>query len=655
MANINYIVDSSYEPLSMQEMMLPFAMYKDAYDKQEEKYIDLIDKADKFKYLSEVLPENSRARQIYEGYANELSAAAEDFGSRGLNAGSRSTFFNLRKRYQGEIGRLADADERMREVMKARTALQAQGIPMIYANDNLTIDDFLDGKSSGMYGINSEELYKKGAELGKAMSSRYYSSGDGGSVLGGYYRQWKETVGISPENIGSFMNSGPVQAASDAFMAQMGVADNLRPGTAAYARARQSFLNGIYNGIVYTEKNTPHEDKGVLSASTVLDLKTKGFDVDDKGRLLSYNYYPDRDVQSVREGYRQLTGIEKDPNSSTSSGSKSKSGSGAGSGEENGSYGPASAIPRPLRSRKDLDENAKNYMAALTRGYIGDRNGRIVISDQGIAALKSASKGNYTISKGNQAYPTVTGGGLQNGNVSVDSFYNSLVKLNGGKQIFNTDGSWANGMNINKLNDLVSKYAANGTGGMYDAWQEAEYMINLASTEQSSWGDAIMGQNQDYYNKVEFSETGFKPELIKRKELAGFKPVNIGISKYGITASVISDDNKEVKRIQVPVGVNPRAYSNAVKAANVADVYSQVLHERKVPEISNGSIKLNDKGRVVFTNTPLTQEQWAIYKDSYEKELAAMYGIAGSMVTTSKAKPVEYEATNYDDVEDFQN
>jgi hypothetical protein len=49
---------SNFNPYqSLQEMLVPFTAYKDAYEKSEAAFEDLSDKSNKFKYLSETLPE----------------------------------------------------------------------------------------------------------------------------------------------------------------------------------------------------------------------------------------------------------------------------------------------------------------------------------------------------------------------------------------------------------------------------------------------------------------------------------------------------------------------------------------------------------------------------------------------------------------------
>ena len=268
-SNYDFVVDSSFQPYSFKEMIQPLVIYKDAYEKAENEYNTLSEESDKFKYLSETLPEGSKARQIYEGYANELSRQASDLAKHGLNMGNRRSLSNLKRRYQGEIGRLVTADAAMKEEQKLRRQLGAKDSSMLYATDNLSIDDFLDGKNPNLYNISGTELYTRGAAAGKAASSRIYSAGDEGSTLNGYYRKWVERNGYSADSINAFRANASaipeLQQAADAILAERGVLGNL--SGANLERARQSVLNGIIDGAVYSEKVNPVRDPGVMSAS----------------------------------------------------------------------------------------------------------------------------------------------------------------------------------------------------------------------------------------------------------------------------------------------------------------------------------------------------------------------------------------------------
>lgn len=267
MPDYSFVVSPSFNPFSMQEMLVPFSAYKDAFEKSEEQYDTLSQGADKFKYLSETLPEGSKARQIYEGYANDLRAQAEDLAHNGLTMGNRRALTSLKRRYQGEMGRILQADEAMREEKKLRQSLGAQDTSLLYANDNLNIDDFLDGKNPNLYRISGNELYTRGAAAGKAASSRIFSAGDAGSTLNGYYRDYVQKLGYSPETIRKFYNDmstiPELQMAADAILEERGVNQNLSGYN--LRRARQSVINGMIDGAVYQENHSPQRDLGVLT------------------------------------------------------------------------------------------------------------------------------------------------------------------------------------------------------------------------------------------------------------------------------------------------------------------------------------------------------------------------------------------------------
>ena len=310
--NYSYVIDNSFQPFSMQEMLVPFSAYKEAYEKSEEQYNELSEKADKFKYLSETLPEGSKARELYEGYANDLTKQAEDLAHNGLSMSNRRALTSMRRRYQGEIGRLLQADEAMREEKKLRRSLSAQDSSMLYATDNLNIDSFLDGETPNLYNISGNELYTRGAAAGKAASSRVFSAGDAGSTLNGYYRDYVQKMGYNRNTIQKFyqdMSAIPeLQMAADAILEERGVNQNLTGYS--LQRARQSVINGMIDGAIYQENHNPQRDLGVLTETEKqqMDLTRRGQDIslasqgltyDEKTGTISYNPTKDPALQKA--------------------------------------------------------------------------------------------------------------------------------------------------------------------------------------------------------------------------------------------------------------------------------------------------------------------------------------------------------------------
>ena len=268
-SNYSFVIDSSFQPYSFQEMLQPYLLYKQEYEKQEAAADELARGANKFKYLSETLPEGSRSKEIYENYANELSKQAEDLARNGLSINNRQGIVGLKRRYEGEIGLLDRASQKLQKELELRRQLGAKDPSMLYADDNLNIDKYLGDSTPNLYNISGSELYARGAQAGKSASSRLYSAGDEGSTLNGYYRRWVERYGYSKDSIDAFRANASaipeLQQAADAILEERGVNENLTG--ANLERARQSVLNGIIDGAVYKEEVKPVRDEGVLSAS----------------------------------------------------------------------------------------------------------------------------------------------------------------------------------------------------------------------------------------------------------------------------------------------------------------------------------------------------------------------------------------------------
>lgn len=318
MAKYNYTLNSSYRPRNMQEMLAPLTLYKEAAEKAENEYLELSKNTNIFEYLRNNVDPNSIAGQIYTRYANDLAERFSDFSRNGLNMNNKAGLLDLKRRYAGEIGQLEKANTELQELLKHRNALIDSGKTMLYANENPTLSDMLEGSNFNRYGISVEDIEKLGEEYGKQLSSRNYSSGDAGPTLNGYYRKWKEAHGISGDDIPGFLNSEAIQNLTDSVLIQRG-ADNLGIGSPNYMRARNAFLNSMYKGIVYEESTKPIEDK---EAITPLDMLLNGVYKDGNNNLV---FDPDRSLAVQKEKAK----AEARANAKTSGGS-------SGSGKKGG-------------------------------------------------------------------------------------------------------------------------------------------------------------------------------------------------------------------------------------------------------------------------------------------------------------------------------
>lgn len=271
MANLALTIDSYFRPYSFEERIKPYLLYKDAYEKAEAAYDELSDKADTFSYLANKLGDdpNNRAAMIYKGYADELHRQADDLAMNGLNMSNRRALNNLRRRYQGEIGQLVKADERMKEVQKKRDALQAAGKQMFYGVDNLDINDFLgDGSQFNGYAIDADDLRKEAAAYAQNVSSGMYES-DLIPSTNKYFLEQVQRHGYRPEILAAWRNNlesiPEFNRAVDDIIKARGIDTNLKGRN--YEEARQTIINGIMEGTVSKTTSDFTSNPGVLTAA----------------------------------------------------------------------------------------------------------------------------------------------------------------------------------------------------------------------------------------------------------------------------------------------------------------------------------------------------------------------------------------------------
>lgn len=297
MPNYNFAINSTYDPFTFQELLTPYVMYKEAFDKAETAYGELADKADRYKYLGQQLEgQDSEAARIYKGYAQELDKQAKDFAKHGLNMGNRRGLTNLRRRYAGEIGRLDLANTALEEERKLRRTMNAKDGSILYATDNLRIDDFLDNGSPNLYNVSGTELYTRGAAAGKAASSRVFSKYNV-SNISKYYQDYARSVGYDPQKLAEFRQNlasiPELQQTANSILQERGVLDNLTGNNRT--RAQQSVINGIIDGAIYNEQHDLQRNLGVMTAAEA-DQSARGWAADRRA---------EEEHKVKMEGYRR--------------------------------------------------------------------------------------------------------------------------------------------------------------------------------------------------------------------------------------------------------------------------------------------------------------------------------------------------------------
>lgn len=251
-----YTIESSYKPFSFQELVTPYMLYKDAYDKQEANLEALYDKASAFSDLDD-LPEDSQARKIYDNYMSTLNAANKDFATNGLTMNNRGLYNDIRKRYQGEIGRLAQAKTKVDEINKLRLTQRMQDSSMLYSQENIGIDDLIGKNKPNMYSISGRYLYDLGSKAGATSSSRIWSNPEIKKTADKFYMLASQSNGYTPEILAQmredFMSIPEFRKQVENAMKANGVTENLKGDK--YTQAALNYVNGFVDSCTYKKND----------------------------------------------------------------------------------------------------------------------------------------------------------------------------------------------------------------------------------------------------------------------------------------------------------------------------------------------------------------------------------------------------------------
>lgn len=590
--NFSYVVDSSFQPFSMQEMLTPFMAYKEAYEQNEAAYMDLTDKADKFKYLSETLPEGSQARQIYEGYANDLKAQAEDLASSGLTMGNRRALTGLKRRYQGEIGRLAEADMRRRTQIAEQQKIALQDPTRIFSRDASlsTIDDYLDNPDLSYKSYSGALLTQQVGQAASNLAKQLRDQIKTGRI-DAYTKTWMEERGFDAADVLNAIEHPNNMTSSKARILNALVDDAVKSSRVgewgnneAYEAAKQYARQGLWNSIGQTQVHSFAD----YAAQKELDFNYKMREADEATK---------RAAQATQAA--QMNGVAVNPVNIYST-----------------------------KEKDDISNNLTNYAQYFTT----TPSGRVVMNEKGLREYNRRVE-NKT------GKPVTTPEGttiLTNVKVTYsDSPFKKFIDSNGGAKYFK-DGK----MQPGNLGNLWLKYNAEHNTSKYDATKTTEFDFTLADSQQKNMKEAIQtAARGTELQEVDFDRktNTFKPvgKTLSMEDLNSdkYSVVATRFSPYGSTV-MIKDEDGNVHRYRMPVGINPTNEHNRDIMMAEALKWQEVVNTRQYKD-ANG---------VTHQATP---EEIAFAQAQYAQALQNAYLYHSQLGGQNKTKEQEFNLYGY--------
>jgi len=191
MANYSLVANSTFQPFSYQELIVPI-------DRQNAYHEKLMDEYDKLSSQADVLEamgandrdKDSKVYQQYKNYSDRLRTEADNLYRNGLNTESRMRLSELRRMYNTDIVPIQNAwQKREKEAelqMKAQLDASSKGIDLYFSRNaaDTPLQSYIDNPNQTFRTINGQALMNEVAAQFKAMANQVQVDKNGNPWIG---------------------------------------------------------------------------------------------------------------------------------------------------------------------------------------------------------------------------------------------------------------------------------------------------------------------------------------------------------------------------------------------------------------------------------------------------------------------------------------
>lgn len=206
----NLSINTKFNPFTYDEMVKPLLLYKEAYDKAEEDFTNLIAQAAD---INEAVNRGDSpiSAGVYNDYTQNLSDIAADF-SKGMTLGNRQALTGLRRRYLQDIQPIAKANARRNALIEEQRQMKMKDPTMIWDNnaEDISLDTIVvNPNASYNPGYSGSMLTAEAAQAYGALAREYQNNPEAMRKLvgGDYYEYIKQRGFTSDAILEAIMNS----------------------------------------------------------------------------------------------------------------------------------------------------------------------------------------------------------------------------------------------------------------------------------------------------------------------------------------------------------------------------------------------------------------------------------------------------------------
>lgn len=534
MANY-FVINNKFRPYSFDELIKPYQMYAEQYDKQEALLSQLEGSAATMEAaLSQT--NDPVAYQTYTNYINNVRSAADALATRGLNADVRRRASNLTADYNKNITPIETAYKRRKELQdEQRKALLAN--PTLYyqrnfndiSNPETSLDRFIENPNYDYGNFFSGALLEKQVADAASTLAKELTNYGNGKRLDAYTKTWLQQHGFTREQVLEAINNPNSETASPVLNAIVNsvIQSSGIPewnDAAALKKAYTDARRGLFAAVGQTTVNT-YDDYG---AKLQAQLENEKALLDHKAKIAA-------DQQAAQAEAQAQLAIN----------------------------------PLNFYSPAEQSEGRAN-LNAYSKYFTVDDEGNFTLTDEG--------KAEYNRQQRIAQIPIGTAGGVTIGvgEKGPSDFRKFADSITGG--------------DISKLNAAMSLYNAqyaNDHSDIYDATKNTEFDYRYVPEQQDDIKESIITAAQGHpLEEVEYDSKShsWKPtgKTLSLTDLASndMHVTNARMSEIG-SQVIVQDKSGNTMRVRMPGGINTTNENNRDASLGQAYLYRQALIDGK--------------------------------------------------------------------------
>lgn len=587
MKNYSLIVNSTFNPYSLQELLPIYQANAQAQYQAEEAFSQLQMKADQW----EKLANNAQDADVYskyKSYSNQLKEAANDVLNNGINAASRRNLMNMRAQYASNIIPIEEAYNKRQQQAQVLWQARLQD-PTLIAQDpsELGLSYYMKNPSYTPQSYSGKLLTAQSAQAAQNLAKTLSSYGKG-EPIDSYTNTFIQKHGLTRNDIQKYLN-GETTATNKVLGAiYQQVYDSSQIGNWANENQRRQAANFIKQGMW-----------SAIGQDTVQAMEN--FEARENYKLQQQLAL----MQAQQQQQDQLAAINEVP-----------------------IYTPE-------------EQNEADKMKDKYKQYFYTKNGRTYLSQKGREAYNEGEV-HYTNNSENIKRGSVMGSDGRMYDLKKDkqgryyytekSDFKDFLNSLGAQKYLGKGNNWQPG----NVGNLWDKYLKTGVRG--DAKQFMEYDYALSPTQQTAYKNQIaaanIGRDKIYAAKFDRKTGTWKKD--KDIDLADFlnedNKWTVTNARFGAQGRTYIAKNKDGKviRFVMPIGINPNVEKNIDKRAEDAMNISKTLQ----------SGKLNGK--------PLTDVQKAQLRQAYNNAIQQAYLFQSQLGVLNNTSTQDFAAQAYE-------